>query len=101
MLKTLLNTILLLASFTMFAQSTISGKVLDEKNQPLSFANVVLYETESNKAIKATTVADDGTYTFKNGDKYEGEFKDDKYSGKGYILKVMVIIILEMSPMLT
>lgn len=66
MLKTLLNTILLLASFTMFAQSTISGKVLDEKNQPLSFANVVLYETESNKAIKATTVADDGTYQFKN-----------------------------------
>ncbi|WP_298423431.1 TonB-dependent receptor [uncultured Kordia sp.] len=66
MLKTLLNTILLFASFSMLAQSTISGKVMDESKQPLSFANVVLYETESNKAIKAVTVADDGTFIFKN-----------------------------------
>ncbi len=66
MLKTLLNTILLFASFSMLAQSTISGKVMDETKQPLSFTNVVLYETENNKAIKAVTVADDGTYIFKN-----------------------------------
>lgn len=66
MLKTLLNTILLFASFSMFAQSTISGKVMDEAKQPLSFTNVVLYEAENNKAIKAVTVADDGTYIFKN-----------------------------------
>ncbi|WP_430412781.1 outer membrane beta-barrel protein [Kordia sp.] len=66
MLKTLLNTILLLASFSMFAQSTISGKVMDEAKQPLSFTNVVLYETETNKAIKAVMVADDGTYIFKS-----------------------------------
>ncbi|WP_046755528.1 outer membrane beta-barrel protein [Kordia jejudonensis] len=66
MLKIVLNTILLFTSFSMLAQSTITGKVIDEAKQPLSFANVVLYETESNKAIKATTVADDGTYTFTN-----------------------------------
>ena len=29
-----------------------------------------------------------GTYTFKNGDKYFGEFKDSKFYGKGtYIFK--------------
>ena len=66
MLKTLLNIILLLGSFSMFAQSTISGKVMDEAKKPLSFTNVVLYETENNKAIKAVTVSDDGTYIFKN-----------------------------------
>lgn len=66
MLKTLLNTFLLFASFSMLAQSTISGKVMDEAKQPLSFTNVILYETETNKAIKAVTVADNGTYIFKN-----------------------------------
>lgn len=66
MLKILLNTMLLFASFSMLAQSTISGKVTDEKKQPVSFANVVLYETENNKAIKATSVGDDGMYLFKD-----------------------------------
>mgnify|MGYP003684180115 CR=1 FL=1 len=66
MLKTLLNIILLLTSFCMFAQSTISGKVQDESKEFLSFANVVLYENESNKPLKAVIVEDDGTYTFNN-----------------------------------
>lgn len=66
MLKTLGNTILLLASFTMFAQSTITGNVLDEAKQPLSFTNVVLYENESNTPLKAVIVSANGTYTLKN-----------------------------------
>ncbi len=64
MLKTLFNTILLLASFSMFAQSTITGNVLDEAKQPLSFTNVVLYENDT--PLKAVIVESNGTYTFKN-----------------------------------
>ncbi|WP_420572859.1 outer membrane beta-barrel protein [Kordia sp.] len=66
MLKTLLNTILFLASFSMLAQSTITGKVMDQSKEVLSFANVVLYDSESNKPLKAVIVEDNGTYTFTN-----------------------------------
>lgn len=66
MLKTLLNTILLFASFSMLAQSTITGKVMDESKQLVTFANVVLYDNDSNTALKAVIVEDNGTYTFTN-----------------------------------
>ncbi|MEM6687522.1 MAG: carboxypeptidase regulatory-like domain-containing protein, partial [Bacteroidota bacterium] len=70
MLKTLLNTILLLASCTLLAQSTITGKVLDENQQILSFSNVVLYNSTNDTPLKAVIVEANGTYTFtdvKNG----------------------------------
>jgi len=66
MLKTLLNTILLFASLSMFAQSTITGTVTDKTTQALSFANVLLYENESKTPLKAVIVEENGTYTFKN-----------------------------------
>ncbi|MBC8754041.1 TonB-dependent receptor [Kordia sp. YSTF-M3] len=66
MLKTLLSTFLLLASLSMFSQSTISGNVLDEAKQPLSFTNVVLYENESDMPLKAVIVEDNGAYRFTN-----------------------------------
>ncbi|MEM6722175.1 MAG: outer membrane beta-barrel protein [Bacteroidota bacterium] len=70
MLKTLLQTIVFLASFSMLAQSTITGKVMDANKQPLSFSNVVLYDSTNDKALKAVIVEENGTYTFtevKNG----------------------------------
>lgn len=66
MLKTLLNIILLLASFTIFAQSTITGNVLDEAKQPLSFTNIVIYENENNTPLKAVIVSANGTYMLTN-----------------------------------
>jgi len=70
MLKTLLHIILFLVSYSLFAQSTITGKVTDNTKQPLSFSNVVLYDNSSNKALKAVIVEENGTYQFndvKNG----------------------------------
>ncbi|QHI35684.1 hypothetical protein IMCC3317_10310 [Kordia antarctica] len=66
MLKTLFTTILLLTSFSMLAQSTITGNILDETKQHLSFVNVVLYESENETPLKAVIVEDNGTYIFKN-----------------------------------
>ena len=66
MLKILLNTILLFASFSMLAQSTITGKVMDESKQLVSFSNVVLYDSTSNTPLKAVIVEDNGMYTFTN-----------------------------------
>ena len=66
MLKTLLNIILYFASFSMLAQSTISGKVTDEANQILSFSNVVLYNSNNDTPLKAVIVEENGMYTFSN-----------------------------------
>ncbi|MFK7750322.1 MAG: outer membrane beta-barrel protein [Kordia sp.] len=66
MLKTLVNTILFLASFTMLAQSTITGKVMDASKEILSFSNVVLYDNNSNTPLKAVIVEANGMYTFTN-----------------------------------
>ncbi|AXG70656.1 outer membrane protein beta-barrel family protein [Kordia sp. SMS9] len=66
MLKTLLHIILLLGSYSVMAQSTITGNVMDNAKQPLSFSNVVLYENNSNTALKAVIVEENGTYTFSN-----------------------------------
>ncbi|WP_046744585.1 outer membrane beta-barrel protein [Kordia zhangzhouensis] len=66
MFKTLFNIILVLTSTSMLAQSTITGKVTDESKEIVSFANIVLYESESNTPIKAIIVEDNGSYTFTN-----------------------------------
>jgi hypothetical protein len=70
MLKSLCNIFLFLTSVTLLAQSTITGKVMDNQKQPLSFSNVVLYDNPNNTALKAVIVEENGTYTFtevKNG----------------------------------
>lgn len=49
----------------MIAQDlTISGTVTDAKHTPLSFVNVLLYNTESESAFEGTTTDDNGTFAF-------------------------------------
>lgn len=48
-----------------FSQS-IMGTINDESNQPLEFANVVLYNTNSKEFITGVISNNDGNYTFEN-----------------------------------
>ena len=69
--KIILGVSVILLSISSFSQNTISGKILDENNNPLPWAIVSLtvktqdsYEEESLKYISTTDLK--GSYSFKN-----------------------------------
>jgi hypothetical protein len=45
-----------------YAQSTISGKITDNKKQPLEFANVILYGSTSKEVITGDISSEKGVY---------------------------------------
>lgn len=49
-----------------FSQNSISGKIVDESNEPLPFANIVLYDTDTDKFVAGTVSDDDGNYLLSN-----------------------------------
>jgi len=49
-----------------FAQHTIQGKIIDDQNQPLPFANIVLYKIDSKENPKGATSNDLGEYLINN-----------------------------------
>lgn len=51
---------------TTFSQHKISGKVTDEQNQPLPFANIVLYTIGAEKTPIGTVSDDQGEYLMEN-----------------------------------
>ena len=65
-MKTLRKTLLLLctlaSSFGLSAQ-TVSGKLVDEQNQPLPYANVVLLSLPDSAFVNGTISGEDGTFT--------------------------------------
>ena len=65
-MKTLRKTLLLLcslaSSFGLSAQ-TISGKLVDEQNQPLPYANVVLLSLPDSAFVSGTISGEDGSFT--------------------------------------
>ena len=82
-MKTLRKTLLLLcslaSSFGLSAQ-TISGKLVDEQNQPLPYANVVLLSLPDSAFVSGTISGEDGAF------KLEGTLKKQivKISSIGY-----------------
>lgn len=57
--------LLFLGVFAMNSQHTISGKITDTDNQPLAYANIILYKI-GDKAPKGTVSDDQGYYRFEN-----------------------------------
>ncbi len=47
----------------------ISGKVVDTKNSPLSFVNVLVYEDQKEEPLKGSTTDEDGSFLFKGLEK--------------------------------
>ena len=61
---TLLLFLLVLSSA--LAQNTISGKVLDTLNNPIPFANVILYQAGNKELITGVISNDEGLYVFES-----------------------------------
>ena len=56
--------ILCFGILTTFSQHKISGKIVDEQNNPLPFANIVLYEIGKETNPQGTVSNDKGMYSF-------------------------------------
>lgn len=68
--KSLLSaTALLFVSVTAMAQGIISGRVLDEKALPVSYANVVLLNQSDSAFVQGVVTGGDGTFTLATSQK--------------------------------
>ena len=67
-MKNLYLLLLLLGSNFIFAQSTIRGQVSDAQQEPISFANVLLFSPDST-FVKGTITEIDGRFLFKKIEK--------------------------------
>lgn len=65
-MKTLITTLFITLSLSIFSQHKISGKIVDKQNQPLPFANILLLKIGEEDSPKGTVSNDDGTYSFEN-----------------------------------
>lgn len=48
------------------AQHSVSGKITDEHNQTIPFANIILHQKDTKKTPKGVVSDDDGNYIFEN-----------------------------------
>ncbi len=46
-------------------QNTITGRITNQDNLPLSFANVILYQDKTETAVFAVATEEDGAYLLK------------------------------------
>jgi len=61
------------------AQSTVTGKVIDDSGQPVAYANVLVLSAADSSLIRGAVTADDGSFEMQN-------------IGSGYyLLKVMMV----------
>ncbi|KGL58964.1 outer membrane beta-barrel protein [Polaribacter sp. Hel1_85] len=58
--------ILFIGVLTAYSQHSISGKIVDDQNIPLPFANIILQAIGSKENPKGTVSNDDGTYKIEN-----------------------------------
>lgn len=65
MKKQVLNMILLLMCTNILSQITYKGVVVDTEKQPISLANVILYDSISDKLIDGVTTDDKGEFRLK------------------------------------
>ena len=66
-MKNYITSILLLFVLTpIIAQSTISGRVTDDFNAPLPFANIILQQKGNDTFVKGVVSDDTGAYIFEN-----------------------------------
>lgn len=71
------TTLFFFGIFSVFAQHNISSKIIDKQNEPLPFANIVLYNADKTTNPKGTVSRDDGTYILEKIS--EGEYTLEIY----------------------
>ena len=63
MKKIYLFTSLLFSIFSMTAQTTVQGKIADEKNQPIPFSSVALIAAKDSHLIKGALTDEQGAFS--------------------------------------
>lgn len=63
-IKNLFLSLFLLICLTNDIHSQISGRLLDNQNTPVIFANVILQKTSDSTIVKVESTNDDGSFTF-------------------------------------
>ena len=58
----LINSLLIIFSFQLSAQSSLQGSVIDDKNDPIFFATVALYNTSDSTVVKAESTDASGNF---------------------------------------
>lgn len=48
----------------LYSQNSISGKIVDKSEEPLPFANIVLYHVDTDKVVTGVVSDDKGVYSF-------------------------------------
>ncbi len=76
------------------AQYSVEGTIIDQENAPLVFANVILYNNQTNVAASAMATADTGRYIFE--DLKEGQYRIE-VSMLGFNTKVSEVFTLDES----
>ena len=61
-MKNLLITLLLIISYSISGQNTITGKITDAQGEGIFFATVALYDYETNEILKAESTNEDGQF---------------------------------------
>ena len=87
MKKTLLSLCIIFSSLSIFSQHKISGKIVDEQNQSLPFANIVLYEVGQEAKPSGTVSNDDGSFILENLNFGKYKLEVSMLGFKSYILK--------------
>lgn len=66
MKKTITTLFVLLTSLSFFAQHSISGKIVDDNNLPLPFANIILVQVGKESTPTGAVSNEDGTFKIEN-----------------------------------
>ncbi|WP_440122447.1 TonB-dependent receptor domain-containing protein [Tenacibaculum sp. Ill] len=61
----LLTLLILFVSITVFSQITYKGTVINEENKPLSFVNIIVYDSSDKSLMKGVITDDNGEFDVK------------------------------------
>jgi len=62
----ILSCLFILLNLSVFANSSVRGKVLEENGSPLAYGNVILYNAADSAMTKVELTEEDGTFRFSN-----------------------------------
>lgn len=69
------------AALHLHAQTTMTGRVLDEQQQPVSYANVVLLSLPDSAFVQGVVTDNDGRFRFENVESIKDKFVQISYIG--------------------
>lgn len=100
-MKSLFSTILLIITFSSFSQDfTLSGSVVDDKQQPISYVNITVHTKEDGTLVKGTSTSDNGVFEILSLDKGEYILKASFIGFKTVEMPISITKDLQIKPII-